>query len=89
MSFLQKFLFCISLTTGGYIIATYCCLINCGYIAILMYILNSFDVLNERMSGLMKFQMLMVASCVNFLVYYLFGSMLLVLGINEVSLEQN
>ena len=70
---------------GCYIIATYITLVNSCYIAILMMILNSFNVLSDHMSGSEKLQMLMVASCVNFLVYYLFGSLLLVLGVNEVS----
>ncbi|KAL7012016.1 hypothetical protein ACKWTF_014571 [Chironomus riparius] len=83
MAFLKKFLFCISMENGCYIIATYITLVNSCYIAILMMILNSFNVLSDHMSGSEKFQMLMVASCVNFLVYYLFGSLLLVLGVNE------
>jgi hypothetical protein len=50
-----------------------------------MMVLNSFDVLNEKMTGFEKFQILMVATCVNFFIYYIFGSMVLTVGVLEVS----
>jgi hypothetical protein len=85
MSLLKSFLFCISLENGAFIMATYITLVNSCYIAVLMMILNSYNVLKESMSGVEKLEMLMVASCVNFLCYYLFGSLLLVIAVNEVS----
>ncbi|KAG5667037.1 hypothetical protein PVAND_015038 [Polypedilum vanderplanki] len=62
---------------------TYICLVNSCYIAVLMMILNSYNVLVENMSGYEKLEMLLVASLVNFLCYYLFASLLLVLAVNE------
>lgn len=52
-----------------------------------MLMLNSFNVLRDPVPGDEKLQMLALASSVNFLVYYLFGALLLVLGINEVKLN--
>lgn len=61
--------------------------LNAVYIGAQMLMLNSFNVLRDPVPGDDKLQMLALASSVNFLVYYLFGALLLVLGINEVNLE--
>lgn len=85
MFLIEKFFFIFSLETGGRIISWYCSLFNITYCMALMQMLNSFDVLKEPMSGFEKFQILCVASCVNFFIYYIFGSMVLTVGIIEVS----
>ena len=85
MFLIQKFLFFFSLEMGGRITSWYCSILNIAYITVLMMVLNSFDVLNDSMTGFQKFQILMVATCVNFFIYYIFGSMVLTVGILEVS----
>lgn len=66
----------------------YIVIVNSGYIGIQMLMLNSFNVFRDPVPGDEKLQMLALASSVNFLVYYLFGALLLVLGINEVKIDQ-
>lgn len=85
MFLIEKFCFIFSIETGGRITSWYCSFVNCAYITVLMMLLNSFDVLNEKMTGFEKFQILMVATCVNFFIYYIFGSMVLTVGVLEVS----
>lgn len=84
MYLIEKFFFIFSLNTGGRLTGWYCALVNMAYIVVLMQLLNSFDVLNDTMTGFEKFQILSVASCVNFFIYYVFGSMVLICGIIEV-----
>lgn len=84
MYLIEKFFFIFSLNTGGRLTGWYCALVNFAYIVVLMQLLNSFDVLNDTMTGFEKFQILSVASCVNFFIYYVFGSMVLICGIIEV-----
>ena len=86
MFLIDKFLFIFSIETGGRITSWYCSIVNIGYIIVLMKLLNSFDVLNDSMTGFEKFQILMVATCVNFFIYYIFGSMVLTVGVLEVSI---
>ncbi|KAG5668644.1 hypothetical protein PVAND_016579 [Polypedilum vanderplanki] len=83
MYLIEKFLFCFTIETGGRITSWYCSVVNIAYITVLMMVLNSFDVLNEKMTGFEKFQILMVATCVNFFIYYIFGAMVLTVGVLE------
>lgn len=85
MILIQKFFWIFSLETGGRLTSWYCSVLNIAYITVLMMVLNSFDVLNDSMTGFQKFQILMVATCVNFFIYYIFGSMVLTVGVLEVS----